>query len=1125
MKNKTTTDTSHNVLQKQSKATEEQIRVAKLSQINVKEDSHDDKMKQVSDITQKPLDTVSIALHDCNYDTQLAIQNIFEGKYDDQDDWQTTSTKKGKKSNQTTASESSNDKIDTIDGDEQKPVTHKSSQSRGGGTSNHKARSTSRNKKPDNKNTQEDNWDIDQDKSDKLRGVSDRGRSRGRGRGGMRGGGRGGRGSFARGGGAPRGGRQVGRGGGRGSRRPPRDLKRDENGFGEGTGFGMPSSRGFGEPAKEESWGLEEKTEDLGDEAIDEKKVDTDWSKESWGDQEVPEIAPKEADDIFTQKTGWSHVNGINNENKWEDVDSSPSKNDITKYVPEQIDTAVICSIPTSSTSAESTSYQPTNDISRYITNTAPSNQFPSSQQEGGLTSSLNERDYSSLTDSLNQNISSMPMISGITESHKLEQEQRNSKAVQKTQKNRKVPGKNVSMPNMPVVMPRSAQMHHDVGEQFAGLEFGSEPVSPRLLKGSNTTLSFTSDLSNTESLESSLTRQPVANLQDKNVVSLPPNSSQKQQQEMLPHSLMSKPVNVATQIESKKLQSDPITTDISSSLSGFKSLDVGQKEAKPPHYLGSPGRGLGHTMATEPIPFPSSTNMPSSPTSTSASLDVFSRHNVLGTSVTMSVEPQQNLSKYHDKQVYNSHDQNINAEKILAEQKALAEKQYMAEQQRVIAEQHQRETRTEQRAFAEQKALAQQKLLARSKDESENIPSNLKDSRKNVPDTRLGLPDNSGIQTKDSPSKTSSNDTNYSNKSRPTNPRSISSPPGLSSSSVYATKTTNELLNQASSAGSTSKTQSKTSNAPPGMMHPNLLYTAGVQAGMLPYQQLHGYNYDELLQLQRHMHVAQPSPYHYDISTMYPANGPTSREGIANYQGGDSKFARASEDSNPQNLHQANAHVAAGNMSAHQAYLNAGQIPYGFTYAYQPGVMPQAGLYPAFTAAPSMFQLNQAKGVVGTQYAQQQQQQQTYNTTKYSGAGSHDFSKLNFHNNNGSQPTLSKGVSQGVSSSSDGSTGTSSYKGQTYNDKGFLGTSPSSQPTMTIHGQAAHINNINPFVLAQQQQPHTNLLTGQVNANQMGHQGNHDNRSGGHQVSFSGNQQKRDVKGNTYQSYWSGSR
>ena len=87
------------------------------------------------------------------------------------------------------------------------------------------------------------------------------------------------------------------------------------------------------------------------------------------------------------------------------------------------------------------------------------------------------------------------------------------------------------------------------------------------------------------------------------------------------------------------------------------------------------------------------------------------------------------------------------------------------------------------------------------------------------------------------------------------------------------------------------------------------------------------------------------------------------------------------------------------------------------------------------------------------------------------------------------------------------------------YNDgKGFLGSSPSSQPGINMHGQNAHLN---PYLLAQQQQQ-------QVSVSQMGHQGagGHDSR-GGHQASYSGNAQKRggEGKGNSYQSYWSGSR
>ena len=37
---------------------------------------------QVSDITGKPIDAVSVALHESNYDVAQAIQNIIDGQYD-----------------------------------------------------------------------------------------------------------------------------------------------------------------------------------------------------------------------------------------------------------------------------------------------------------------------------------------------------------------------------------------------------------------------------------------------------------------------------------------------------------------------------------------------------------------------------------------------------------------------------------------------------------------------------------------------------------------------------------------------------------------------------------------------------------------------------------------------------------------------------------------------------------------------------------------------------------------------------------------------------------------------------------------------------------------------------------
>lgn len=317
----------------------------------------------------------------------------------------------------------------------------------------------------------------------------------------------------------------------------------------------------------------------------------------------------------------------------------------------------------------------------------------------------------------------------------------------------------------------------------------------------------------------------------------------------------------------------------------------------------------------------------------------------------------------------------------------------------------------------------------------------------------------------------------------------------------------------------------------------------AGVQPGMIPtYQQqaLHGYSYDELLQMQR---VPMP-PYTYDVS-MFPAAaaGPTSaREGIQAYQGNESKFSRGADESSPVNIPQGTAHVAAGNIPAQQqaAYMNAtGQLPYGYTYAYQPSVLPQGGVYPAFTT-PSVYQVTQGKG--GTQYQTQfqsaQQQQGAYNSR----TTAHEFSKANFHHTNASgQVPLAahpKGTQQNSSSSSSSTTIQSgprtAYKSQyTQDGKGYLANSPTSmtaQHGIHMHNQAAaaaaHIGNVNHYVNLVQ--PHTNLMThsGQISASHISHQqidaSSHRNQV--HPMPFSGNQQKRDTKGG-YGSYWLGNR
>ena len=85
----------------------------------------------------------------------------------------------------------------------------------------------------------------------------------------------------------------------------------------------------------------------------------------------------------------------------------------------------------------------------------------------------------SSLTDSLTRSTASMQIVSGITESHKLEQEQLGLPKMQQQKPIRKVQSRNKPIPSQPVVMPRTAHLVNDAEDQYSGLEFGSVPLSP----------------------------------------------------------------------------------------------------------------------------------------------------------------------------------------------------------------------------------------------------------------------------------------------------------------------------------------------------------------------------------------------------------------------------------------------------------------------------------------------------------------------------------------------------------------------------------------------------------------------------------------------------------------------
>lgn len=262
-------------------------------------------------------------------------------------------------------------------------------------------------------------------------------------------------------------------------------------------------------------------------------------------------------------------------------------------------------------------------------------------------------------------------------------------------------------------------------------------------------------------------------------------------------------------------------------------------------------------------------------------------------------------------------------------------------------------------------------------------------------------------------------------------------------------------------------------------------------------------------------------TPYAYDVPMFQAATVPTTRDGMQGYQGSDSKFTRA--DESPVSI-QGNPHVAAGNLTAHQqaAYLNAaaGQLPYGYTYAYQPGVLPQGpSVYPS-----AIYQLSQGKGVAGTQYQsqyqQQQQQQAGYTSSKFTGSGSHEY-KGNYHNTVTQQQQQQQAVlSQQHGKQTQHNAGSSSIQSTTqqsipqsvfkshYNQdgKGFLGNSPTSLNAQgNIHMHNPHMNH---YLLQQQQQQQ-----------QATHMGAHHVDT--HRAPFSVNQQKRNDKG--YQSYWSG--
>ncbi len=89
------------------KATPDQIRLAQMFSDNSSNNKLDDKLaekiKQVQDVTHKSEDEISVALFDCQEDTERAINLLLERVDGDQGEWETISSKKKVKSNTPTS--------------------------------------------------------------------------------------------------------------------------------------------------------------------------------------------------------------------------------------------------------------------------------------------------------------------------------------------------------------------------------------------------------------------------------------------------------------------------------------------------------------------------------------------------------------------------------------------------------------------------------------------------------------------------------------------------------------------------------------------------------------------------------------------------------------------------------------------------------------------------------------------------------------------------------------------------------------------------------------------------------------------------------------------------------------
>ncbi|XP_060063768.1 ubiquitin-associated protein 2-like isoform X5 [Ylistrum balloti] len=200
---------------KMHQATPEQLRIAQISQISEDETIFRQKVQQIIDLTGKAQVECEIALHDCQQDTEGAINMLLEGE-NYQGEWRETGGKKKKRANPSNKTEPPQNNVDekpdkTEQNFEPRERPDRSGDNRPESSSRRGRRFDSRPPRlargrgrergdggfrGNRENTNDhDNKENGFGTFDKDRDTDNRGRGRGRGRGGPR---RGGRGSFNR---------------------------------------------------------------------------------------------------------------------------------------------------------------------------------------------------------------------------------------------------------------------------------------------------------------------------------------------------------------------------------------------------------------------------------------------------------------------------------------------------------------------------------------------------------------------------------------------------------------------------------------------------------------------------------------------------------------------------------------------------------------------------------------------------------------------------------------------------------------------------------------------------------------------------------------------------------------